>query len=278
MPTTIPEIKLPNGMEIFCLRPSEVSELYKQIQEYIKYGITLDEGNLVFDVGANVGLFSLWAYQKCNKNLNIYAFEPIPEIFNVLQANAQRFDSEKIKVFPCGLANESKSMKFAYHPNATYLSTSYQADLPELHKQIKEAIIRNPKEANPSIRWLRWLPFPLRSLLVQLMFKIISPKKLQIEELTCQMKTISEIVREHQIEQIDLLKIDAEKGELDVLLGIEPQDWQKIKQVVVEVHELNHRLQKITTLLKEQSFTRIEVEQEPFFKDTNIYNLYAWRE
>ncbi|MDJ0633674.1 MAG: FkbM family methyltransferase [Xenococcaceae cyanobacterium MO_188.B29] len=100
-------------MKIFCLREEEVPVLYEQIQEYVKYGIELQEGDLVFDVGANIGLFSLWAYQKCQKNVNIYAFEPIPAIFKVLQANAQRFDSEKIKVFPCGLSHQPKSITFA---------------------------------------------------------------------------------------------------------------------------------------------------------------------
>lgn len=228
--------------------------------------------DLVFDVGANIGLFALWAYQKCQKNVNIYAFEPIPAIFDVLQANAQRFDSEKIKVFPCGLSQESKSITFAYHPNATMLSTAYQEDLSELQNQLKKAVVRNIKYAPKSSRWLRWFPSFMRSLLIQNRLETA----FQIEQVTCQLKTISEIIREHHIEQIDLLKIDVEKSELDVLFGIEAQDWQKIKQIVVEVHDLEHRLQKITTLLKEQGFSEIEVEQEPMLKGSNLFNLYAW--
>jgi hypothetical protein len=80
------------------------------------------------------------------------------------------------------------------------------------------------------------------------------------------------------VQRIDLLKVDVEKSELDVLLGIEGQDWPKIKQVVVEVHDLEHRVEKITALLKEHGFRRITVEQEPIFKDSNIFNLYALRQ
>ena len=272
MPTTIPETELSNGMKIFCLREEEVPVLYEQIQDYIKYGIKLHEGDIVFDVGANIGLFALWIYQKYHKDISIYAFEPIPAIFNVLRANAQRFDSEKIKVFPCGLSQKSKSMTFAYHPNATMLSTAYQEDLSELQNQLKQAVIRNIKKAPKSVRWLRWFPSFLRSMLIQNLLE----KAFQTEQITCQLKTLSEIIREHQIEQIDLLKIDVEKSELDVLLGIEDRDWQKIKQIVVEVHNLEHRLQKITTLLKEKGFREIKVEQEPLFKGSNVFNLYAW--
>ena len=247
MSTIIPETELPNGMTIFCLKEEEVPVLYEQIQDYIKYGIELHEGDTVFDVGANIGLFSLWTYQKCHKNVNIFAFEPIPAIFKVLQANARLFDPDKIKVFPCGLANESKKIEFAYHPNATMLSTAYQDDLSELQNQLKQTAVRNIKNAPKSVRWLRWLPPFLRSLLIQNKLDLA----FQTEQVTCQLKTLSAIVQEHEINKIDLLKIDVEKSELDVLLGIEALDWQKIEQIVVEVHDLENRLQKIENLLKE---------------------------
>lgn len=44
--------------------------------------------------------------------------------------------------------------------------------------------------------------------------------------------------------------MDVEKNELDVLLGIQEQGWQKIKQVVMEVYNLDGRIEKITALLK----------------------------
>ena len=37
---------------------------------------------------------------------------------------------------------------------------------------------------------------------------------------------------DESIERVDLLKIDVEKAELDVLAGIEPADWPRIRQVV----------------------------------------------
>ncbi len=113
----------------------------------------------------------------------------------------------------------------------------------------------------------------MRSLLIQNQLDTA----FQTEQVTCQLRTLSEIVREHQIERITLLKIDVEKGELDVLLGIETQDWQKIEQVVVEVHDLEHRLQKITDLLKKQGLAEIKVAQETMLKGSNLFNLYAWR-
>lgn len=273
MPTMISETKLTNGTKIFCLRELEVPVLYEQIQDYIKYEIKIDEGDIVFDVGANIGLFSLWTYQNCRQNVNIFAFEPIPAIFEVLQANAERFDPQKIKVFPYGLGKESKSVKFAYHRNATMLSTAYQDDLPELQNQLKQTAVRNIKNAPKSVRWLRWLPPCLRSLLIQSKLN----EAFQIEQVICQLRTISEIVREHKIKRIDLLKIDVEKAELDVLMGIKDRDWQKIKQVAIEVHDLDGRLQEITNLLEQHGFNEIKVAQEAMLEGSNLFNLYAWR-
>ena len=48
---------------------------------------------------------------------------------------------------------------------------------------------------------------------------------------------LSDIIRENQIHRIDLLKIDAEKAEMDIIKGIEAHDWPKIKQIVLEIHD-----------------------------------------
>ncbi len=95
------------------------------------------------------------------------------------------------------------------------------------------------------------------------------PTGFQGKQVNCQLKIDSQIIREYQIEQIDLLKVD-------VLLGIETEDRKKIKQVFVEVHDLDDRLDKISNLLKDQGFANIKVEQEPILNGSNIFSLYAW--
>src|SRR5262245_222589 len=98
MSTKIPQVRLPNGMKIFCIRKGEARRGYKDVQNYFKNGIQLHRGDTVFDVGANIGLFTLKASELCNKDVDIYAFEPIPAIHRVLYYNSQRIDPEKIKV------------------------------------------------------------------------------------------------------------------------------------------------------------------------------------
>jgi len=277
MSALIPEILLPNGMKIFYLQSDEVKFLYEQVQGYCKNGIELHEGDTVFDVGANIGLFTLRAYELCNKNVNVYAFEPIPAIFEVLHRNAQRFDPEKLKVFPYGLSDESKNKTFAYLPNATGLSTAYLDGSKQERDEFKNTILRNLGNAPNYIGWirvLRWLPPFLRSYILD---KKIEKAFHQIEQVTCHLKTVSEVVREYNIHRIDLLKVDVEKSELDVLLGIEDQDWAKIKQVFVEVDDWNRFGEKIMSLLKKHGLSEVKVDQSPILMGSKMFNLYALR-
>ncbi|OKH53904.1 methyltransferase [Calothrix sp. HK-06] len=274
MSNLISETILPNGLKIFVISKEEALVLYEQVNEYFKNEIVLHPGDTVFDVGANIGLFSLSVYESCNKNVNIFAFEPIPAIFNVLQANAQRFNLEKIKVFPCGISDESKITQFDYYPNATALSNAFPEDAKQLQNQLKSAIINNIYEAPPRIRRLRWLPKFMRSIILHQEGK----KAFQVERVTCKMRTLSDILQEYNIQKVDLLKIDVEKSELDVFLGIKEQDWQKIKQVVVEVHDVDGRVDQMAKILKNNGFSKVILEQEPVFKGSNIFSLYALRQ
>src|SRR5262249_36809214 len=70
--------QLPNGLKIAHLNKSETDLLYKEVYEgrsYIRQGVTLKDGDCVFDVGANMGIFLLFASKKCPHS-RIYAFEP----------------------------------------------------------------------------------------------------------------------------------------------------------------------------------------------------------
>jgi len=50
--------------------------------------------------------------------------------------------------------------------------------------------------------------------------KEILEERLKYETFTCQTRTPSDVIDEQKINRIDLLKIDVQKSELDVLMGI----------------------------------------------------------
>jgi len=86
---------------------------------------------------------------------------------------------------------------------------------------------------------------------------------------------LSSVINDLDVKNIDLLKIDVEGAEYEVLQGIAPDDWRKIKQIVLEVHDLEGRLDKIQALLKSNGFN-ITVERNNLIPATlKTFNLYA---
>ncbi|MCC5601603.1 non-ribosomal peptide synthetase [Nostoc favosum] len=254
---------LPNGMTIFHLNKNETDFQYKEIfeeQTYLRHGITLSEGDCIFDVGANIGFFTLFVGQRC-KNAVIYAFEPIPPIFEVLQLNSSLYNLN-VKLFKSGIGRDNKSETFTFYPYLSMMSGRFADSIED--REIVKSFEINRQQATED-QTLKLNEKILDDLLAE---------RLTGNSFTCQLTTISDVIRENDVEQIDLLKIDAERSELDVLAGIQDNDWQKIRQIVMEIEDINGQLEQVTTLLKSHRYS-ITVEQESLLKSTNLYNIYA---
>jgi FkbM family methyltransferase len=267
------EALLPDGSRVFCRRLAEALSVYDQVQGYFKHGIRIEAGATVFDVGANIGLFTLLAHRLCRGEVHALAFEPIPTTFDVLAANLRRSGSSTLKAFNCGVGRESGTLQFSYYPNFSVLSTAYGSDMEELREDLKQSFLRNLATAPAPLNRLRLLPPFLRR-------RVLDWKMAQsfiAEEVRCPIRTVSEVIREEGVDCIDLLKIDAEKSELDVLLGIDERDWTKIRQTVLEVHDLDGRLQIIRDLLEKHGLSQITIEQDANLKGSRIFTLFAQR-
>ena len=254
--------EMPNGLTVFHQNTGETNFLYQEIfeeREYLQHGITLPEDACVFDVGANIGLFSLFVGQ-CRRNATIYAFEPIPPVFNSLQLNWSLYGLNG-KVFECGLAERTGHGVFTFYPHDTVISSSTTTRA-EARQYVKSALRnqqRVPETAQDD------------ALLEELL-----DARLDSQQYTCQLRTVSEIITENDIERIDLLKIDVEGAEETVLTGIAATDWPRIRQLVLEVHDVSGRLGRLENLLQAQGFT-VHCMQQKSLLDTPLYTLYAVR-
>lgn len=269
-------VSLPNGNVVICLQKHEVPIVHREVQSYFSKHLQLTPGDTVFDVGANIGLFALEVYERCLGNVHLYAFEPVAAIFDVLRANMDRYEpSNQLKIFAFGLSSSSEPVAFAYYPEAPVLSTAYPDEDADL-AIVKQATLKNIMhfaDAPLALRCLRWVPAALRAPLVHHAIK----RTLRSRSVVCQMQTLSKVVCDHGIERIDLLKIDAEKAELEIFRGIEARDWPKIQQVVVDVHDLDGRLETMTALLREHGLSEIVVDQPPTLTGSNIHSVFARR-
>ncbi|HKP83852.1 MAG TPA: amino acid adenylation domain-containing protein, partial [Pyrinomonadaceae bacterium] len=260
---------LPNGMTVAHENKNETDYLYDEIfqkQTYFRHGIGLREGACVFDVGANIGLFTLFITQHW-KDLTVYAFEPIPHIYANLQHNAS-FTGGSVKTLPVGLSNEEKIETFAFYPRYTMMSgINAYADAAQEVEVIKQ-FLRNEEQSGVA---------GASELLTHSDDLLAGRFESKLEQ--CRLRVLSDIIREEKVDRIDLLKVDVQRAELDVLQGISDEDWQRIEQVVMEVHDVEGgatagRIDEITALLRKHSFS-VVVEQEDLLQGTDRYNLYA---
>lgn len=270
------DVRLDNGMVVTCHQKHEVALVFLEAQSYFSGGIHLEPGDVVFDVGANIGLFSLAAYDRAGRDLEIYAFEPIPEVAELLARNAARNAAPgQIRSFTCALGAGARDDELAYYPRAPVLSTLYpdpEADLRVTRDYVVHSIMHLP-QAPLSLRAMRLLPARLRDALLDFGLR----RTLTARNITVRTRTLSEIVTAYRVPRIDLLKIDVEKAELDVLEGIAPEHWPLIRQAVVEVHDLGERIETIERMLHEGGLTRLEISQAPTLGQSNIYNIFARR-
>jgi FkbM family methyltransferase len=69
--------------------PIAQNKIYEQETTYFIRNY-LKENDIVYDVGANIGYFTLEFARAVGKNGKVHSFEPHPEIFKVLQRNIKR--------------------------------------------------------------------------------------------------------------------------------------------------------------------------------------------
>ncbi|MFN8569280.1 MAG: amino acid adenylation domain-containing protein [Kouleothrix sp.] len=252
--------ELPNAMTITHLNKNETDFLYQEIfeqQSYLQHGITLEPGACVFDVGANIGMFALFAGQHC-PDATIYAFEPIPPVFEVLRTNAQLYNYTIVPL-PYGLADAPRDAQFTYYEHASTMSGRY-ADADQERAVIRALVLAQPSEAalDPAL------------------LDAVIAERMASRQVSCTLTTVSAMIRQHGIARVDLLKIDAQKSEQDVLAGIAAHDWPKIHQLVLEVHDIDGRAAQIRAQLEQAGYL-VVAEQQRAMAATPLFNLYARR-
>jgi FkbM family methyltransferase len=252
--------QLPNGMIIARQSEHDTSYIYEEIFErrsYLKHGVTVRNGDCVFDVGSHIGLFTL-SLSGMRRNLNVYAFEPIQPLFKLLRTNME-LHGVKAKIFNCALSRSQGRSAFTFYPHSSVMSGCYAN--PDEERVLLQTFIRNQrKNGDANGEFIHRL--------LEVRFKQ--------EIYDCEVRTLSDVIEECGVEQIDLLKVDVEKSELEVLLGVRADDWPKIRQAVIEVHDIDGRLDFIRSLLLSRGFN-VHCEQEPDLSDSGIFTVYATR-
>ena len=227
-------LPLPDGSSVWCApaAAAEVAYIFREIVTracYLPPGIALPlSGGLLLDVGANIGLFTLWAAARAPE-ARIVACEPAPASFSLLCRNVRER----------GLDGRVCTMPLAIGSSASRRTLTWYARMPG-----NATFFADEKAAEASVCFR-----PERRAAM-----------LDATVIDCEVRTLSQTLRSagesggdgvevgdgggiagvpaHDASQlaVDLLKIDVEGSELDVLRGIDAADWPRIRQVVLETH------------------------------------------
>jgi 31-O-methyltransferase len=240
------------------LRHPKPDELLFQLAEivgrrtYLRHGVQVREGDVVLDVGGNVGVAAAFFASECGAGL-VHSFEPVEPLFRLLEENLRAFPACVAHGY--GLSSAPGRAKITYYPGATAMSSLY-ADADDDRERVRSFLLNSGVPEDRA-----------RAQLAEFDNAV---------SLSCELRTLSSVLSEESIARVDLLKIDAEKAELDVLDGIDDDDWACIGQIVAEVHDEHDRLARISALLARQGFS-IATEQEAGWAGTPMHMLYATR-
>ena len=224
------------------------------IAKFCKPGMT------VFDVGANIGEWTLPMANIVGDQGRVYSFEPVPFLLDALNKTMRANQLNQVTVSPCALSNKNETMDFYVQYDENEL---LDARLSRLGSPADfEVWYTNAKKA----------------------------KKIQV-----QTTTLDEFVSEEKLGRVDFLKLDPEGYECEVVEGglatlekFRPSIFcecggvydsdEKRKKMVSNLRELNYDLLGIPT---PHGIIEVTWDQffnwscPPFFSDQAVNLLFV---
>lgn len=98
-----------NSIPISCLN----FMVYDEAEEMDMILKLLKPGDVVFDIGANVGWYTINILLKC-KGTSVYSFEPIESSYQYLKKNLTLNNLNTDKAYNIGFSDENKKVKFYF--------------------------------------------------------------------------------------------------------------------------------------------------------------------
>ncbi|MFF7992042.1 MupA/Atu3671 family FMN-dependent luciferase-like monooxygenase [Kitasatospora xanthocidica] len=244
-------VPLPSGGVVAIGDRRGAAELHKEIfedEDYLGDGfLRLWDGMTVVDAGANVGAFTLWAHRGCRPG-RIVSVEPIPATFDRLGRTVRANGIDAVLV-NAGLAAVPGTAEFTYYPQLSGLSGRYADPAADIERAARLI------EADAA---------DVRSFLTD---------QYRHERVTCRLTTLHDVLAEHRIDRVDLLKIDVERAEMDVLAGLAGTDWPGVRQVAIEV-EGDDRRDEALAELERRGF---ETATRTLLGEMEVYLVYGRR-
>jgi FkbM family methyltransferase len=228
------------GLELSVIDPHErdTRYIYDEIfvsQIYYHPKMRIPKHPVVMDVGSNIGIYAVWAHRRYQPK-EIYCFEASPRTFPYLKVNVERLvdaETTKVHTFNRALASSSgETITLHQSPLVSGISTLLDKS---------------------KVSWIQQLS--------------ASKELITYDVMT---STVSAELAANRISALDILKIDVEGYFMEVLMGIAAPDFEKIRNIVVEID-----------YSAEAGVTPLDVEKmltaRGYRTDREEDTFYAWR-
>ena len=240
------------------LRHPDPSQLPVRLDEvvrnrvYLQDGVDLKKGDVVLDVGGNIGVAAAFFAVECEAGV-VHSFEPVRPVFKILRENLRDFPTCVPHEY--GLSDSSRTDTITYYPDLIELSGFHvdpAADRANVQKSLPN-LCATEEQVDEGLRG-----------------------RFKTMDLHCELRTVSQVQREEEVDRVELLKIDVEGAELDVLAGIEGSDWPSIRQVSGEIHLSDQQRVELGQTLRHRGFD-VAIAQEHHLRGTPVHLFYATR-
>ncbi|MFA5878108.1 MAG: FkbM family methyltransferase [Candidatus Staskawiczbacteria bacterium] len=202
------------------------------------YGDDIEDNSVIIDIGANIGVFSLFAGQS--ENTTIYAYEPMSDNYDLLKENIG-LNKLETNILPFNLAIGARSEKRKF-----YLGTSASHSF--------SPISESPFNALYGDR--------------------VQEQKQKFIEINC--VSLKNVFDRNNIQKCDILKMDCEGAEFEILYNLPEEYFKMIKKIRLEYHNhLSSKKNNVDYLIKFLKRMRYKVVK---IKEPSNYQGDLWLE
>jgi FkbM family methyltransferase len=291
-------VALPDGTRLWAPNDVEPAVLYHELGEevvYGKHGLTVHDGDCIFDVGANIGLYSVLLL-RAYRRLRVFAFEPVRTTYHLLDRNLALYSQgADVRAFDIALGRTSGvaegevevGLSFAatLRPHDVLAAARRDASVVTWTQALLADLSRSgqlsPRSATLLRRGLdqRLARIPCLVLATLVLVGVrLRAGGFGKRRFRCRVRTLAEVLDEFELPRIDLLKIDVEGSEWEVLAGLQSAHWPRIRQLVVEVHDVEGRVAAVAELLRGHGFsTAIDQEDWALHPLLGLATVYGRR-
>ncbi len=256
---------LPNKMAICEINPHETKFLYNEIfvqKTYTKHGVQIKPGDTIIDAGANIGMFAMYMLMNFHP-ARIFCFEPATHCLDALRVNLAEW-ADRVVVTGSALADLEGEADFTYYPGYSIMSGLFANEARDL----------DVLKAGARTQMARVSKNPIEERMIDM---LVGNKLENALSFKCPVTTISKMIKQHAIESIGLLKIDVERAENAIIKGIDDEHWERIQQIVVEVHDQGAREHETMRKLFVSKGYETVLDVEEGLENSSIYSLTARR-